>query len=372
MIGKRLLHNISVRNILSFGNEELVIPLNPLNVIIGVNGCGKSNFIDVIRLLQSMPKDISIPFISGGGYIEDWIWKGEGSRDNPEIKIHPDSDGIYHGFRLNLNRNRPEIYGEYMYSETKGVKENSYKGERLIAGRQSVLFNDEGGANRVVTADLLAVGYGKIKIYSDNEFGRFSKARMPQNPALDPSFLFEDFSNLAIVLAELKKDIGFRNNFISKLKLFYEKVVNYDVVPVGGPVQLYFEEVGLSKTVPATRLSDGTLRFLCLLVILMHPNPPGLICIEEPELGMHPDVMPVIAELLIDASQRTQLIVTTHSDILLSAIGRTCPEAVVVCEKGPSGTRMTRPDPERLAAWIEEHDGLGEVWLSGLIGGTRW
>ena len=71
--------------------------------------------------------------------------------------------------------------------------------------------------------------------------------------------------------------------------------------------------------VPATRLSDGTLRFLALLAILLNPESATLICIEEPELGLHPDTMSLLAELLTEAAEKTQLIVTTHSDVLVSA-----------------------------------------------------
>jgi len=78
------------------------------------------------------------------------------------------------------------------------------------------------------------------------------------------------------------------------------------------------------------RLSDGTLRYLCLLTILCHPAPPPLICIEEPELGLHPDILPEVAKMLVDAASRTQLIVTTHSDILVDCLSDH-PEAIVVC-----------------------------------------
>ncbi|MEW6754253.1 MAG: AAA family ATPase [Candidatus Latescibacterota bacterium] len=83
---------------------------------------------------------------------------------------------------------------------------------------------------------------------------------------------------------------------------------------------------------PATRLSDGTLRYLALLAVLCHPTPPPLVCIEEPELGLHPDIMPQLAVLLCEAATRTHLVVTTHSDILVDALTDT-PEAILVCEK---------------------------------------
>ena len=99
------------------------------------------------------------------------------------------------------------------------------------------------------------------------------------------------------------------------------------------------------------RLSDGTLRYLCLLAILCHPEPPPLICIEEPETGLHPDILPTIAELMIEASQRTQFIVTTHSDILVSAFSE-IPEAVLVCEKDEDGTHFKRLEKDKLKAWL--------------------
>jgi predicted ATPase len=106
------------------------------------------------------------------------------------------------------------------------------------------------------------------------------------------------------------------------------------------------------------------------LTILCHPSPPPLICIEEPELGLHPDVLPTLADLMKEASQRTQLIVTTHSDILVDAM-TDCPEAVWVCEKDESGTQMRHLTREQLEPWLEKYR-LGELWTRGEIGGTRW
>ena len=120
-----------------------------------------------------------------------------------------------------------------------------------------------------------------------------------------------------------------------------------------------------------TRLSDGTLHFICLLTILCHPNPPSLVCIEEPELGLHPDVIPEVAETLIEASKRTQLIVTTHSDMLVSALTEV-PDAVLICEKEfDNGTQIRRLDAKRLKKWLKDYS-LGELWTMGELGGNRW
>ena len=121
---------------------------------------------------------------------------------------------------------------------------------------------------------------------------------------------------------------------------------------------------------PATRLSDGSLRYLCLLAVLCHPNPPPVICIEEPELGLHPDIIPEVAKLLIEASSRSQLFVTTHSDMLVDCLTEVT-ESVVVCEKYDGATKLQRLDPEELKPWLEEYR-LGDMWTRGAIGGNRW
>jgi predicted ATPase len=157
---------------------------------------------------------------------------------------------------------------------------------------------------------------------------------------------------------------------LEKLRKFYPAVADITMKIHGGTVQLFVHEQGLGQPVPATRLSDGTLRYLCLLTLLCHPTPPPLVCIEEPELGLHPDILPTVADLLIGASHRTQLIVTTHSDVLVSALTE-IPEAVLVCERDETGTRLRRLDPERLKDWLEKYS-LGELWRMGELGGTRW
>jgi predicted ATPase len=111
-------------------------------------------------------------------------------------------------------------------------------------------------------------------------------------------------------------------------------------------------------------------RYLCLLALLCDPSPPPLIGIEEPELGLHPDLLPKVADLLVEASQRTQIVVTTHSDILVDALTDR-PETVVVVEKHKGRTTMRRLGDQDLGGWLEKYR-LGQLWTRGEIGGTRW
>ena len=149
----------------------------------------------------------------------------------------------------------------------------------------------------------------------------------------------------------------------------YHGIVDITCPVTGGTVGLYLEETD-NRTIPATRLSDGTLRYLCLLAVLLHPDPPPLVVIEEPELGLHPDLLPKLTDLLRVASERMQLIVTTHSDVLVDALTEV-PASVVVCEKHDGQTQVRRLDKDDLAHWLEDYR-LGELWTSGELGGNRW
>jgi predicted ATPase len=182
-------------------------------------------------------------------------------------------------------------------------------------------------------------------------------------------FLESDGTNLGLLLNKLRQIPEVKQRILEALRLLCGEIDDFDVLIEGGTIQVFLQESG-RFTVPATRLSDGTLRFLCLLAILCHPNPPPLVCIEEPELGLHPDILPSLADLLKEASGRCQLIVTTHSDVLVDAMTDQ-PESVLVCEKDEKGTSMKRLSTEQLKPWLEKYR-LGERWTRGEIGGTRW
>ncbi len=171
-----------------------------------------------------------------------------------------------------------------------------------------------------------------------------------------------------MVLSRLRKIPAVKRAIVDTLKDLYDGLSDFEVIVEGGTVQIFLIEGNFS--IPATRLSDGTLRYLCLLALLLDPAPPPLICIEEPELGLHPDILPKIADLLIDASKRTQLIVTTHSDVLIDALSET-PESVLICEKQEGKTQIKRLERSAIAHWLEDYR-LGQLWTRGEIGGTRW
>ena len=211
-------------------------------------------------------------------------------------------------------------------------------------------------------------GYAGINLYREWELGRNACIRQPQRTDVRPAPLQEDFSNLGMFLSRIRQYPKTKANLLAKLGDIYEGVTDFELNLEGGTVQVFFTEGELA--IPAIRLSDGSLRYLCLLAILLDPDPPRLVGIEEPEIGMHPDLIPKLADLLVDASTRCQLIVTTHSDILVDALSER-PEAVVVCEKHEGRTSMQRLDRTDLERWLQEYR-LGQLWTTGHLGGGRW
>lgn len=185
--------------------------------------------------------------------------------------------------------------------------------------------------------------------------------------------LDESISNLAAVYNNLSGNRQFRAQVRKYLKEFREGNTDVRVRVLGGQfLQLMLEEDG--HLIPATRLSDGTLHWLALMAVLLPVPPPDapprLICLEEPETGLHPDVIIGLSDMLKEASKHSQIIVTTHSRQLVDRFTRT-PEDVVVFEKDDEGTYMERLSKEELGGWLEDYS-LGQAWARNAFGGNRF
>ena len=196
----------------------------------------------------------------------------------------------------------------------------------------------------------LSTFYEGINLYGSWEFGRSAGIRGAQRSDVRPSPLTENLSNLGMFLNRLAPYPAARARLTAHLTELYEGITDFELYFDPSSVQLLFTEGDYS--IPASRLSDGSLRYLFLLAALLDPEPPKFLGIEEPELGLHPDLLPKLAALLVDASSRCQLVVTTHSDLLVDALSEH-PESVVVCEKHDGRTSMRRLDRSDLTRWLE-------------------
>lgn len=366
MDGKRLIEKIRLRNILSFGDKGEEITLEPLNIIIGQNASGKSNLVDVIKLLRSLPENKGlIDLMSKSGGIREWIWKGKKGQDFLEIEVYTQWLFILTVYKIRITEYLQRIG---IFEETIIEKDHTVSRTEKTRAEDSMLSVDEPDYHGASYSTIRATFHQPV-IYSDLQTNRTSPIRSPQSSDALNIFLAENGSNLSLILDDLNYK-GKKSEIITNLQKFNPQITDYLTTNASGTIQLHLREKGIDNPISAKRLSDGTLRYLCLLAILCHPEPPPLICIEEPETGLHPDILPTIAELMIEASQRTQLIVTTHSDILVSAFSE-IPEAVLVCEKDEDGTHFRRLEKDKLKAWLDEYE-LGDLWLKGEIGGKRW
>jgi predicted ATPase len=388
MEGRRVLRSLTLKNILSFGPEGQRFDLQPLNVLIGPNGSGKTNVIEVLGLLRSLPGDLAV-FLSKAGGINEWFWKG--TRGEPHLTIeseweHGSERPLHHTLILGADGYMPRVIGEKveprLLQEMVGRKHSKNTNEVIYlysAHGPNLKVPDGLKTDRSILAqrrepdtpeiDDLKDRFSEIRFFRNWTFGPRSPVRIAQRADLPGNFLEQDASNLGLILNTLRLDRRAKETLLENLRRVYEGASDIRVNVVAGFVELIIMEED-SRPIPAVRLSDGTLRYLYLLAILCHPEPPPLICIEEPELGLHPDLIPTIAKLLIDASQRTQLIVTTHSTELVSALWEH-PESVVVCERRFGPTTLERLEPEKLRKWLEKYS-LGELWSMGEIGGNRW
>ena len=393
MKGMKLISTVRLENILSYGPNAEPFPLEPLNVLIGPNASGKSNLLEALSLLSAAPRDLQEPIRSGGG-VGSWIWKGAPPRTTATLDVTLGILDPTLNYRLSFmdNWSHFQLVDEVVTdapAARNGESQSSYyqyrsgnpylsvagdSGPQILNSKdivhdQSILSQRRDAAFYPQLWEVSTI-LSYLSFYRELNPGRRSALRYPQKPDSYQLALLEDASNLSLVLSDLLNQPSAKENVLERMKEFYHSFRDINVTVTGGMVQIFFHEGGLHQPIPASRLSDGSLRYLCLLAILCHPNPPAIICIEEPELGLHPDVIPEVAKLLIEASSRSQIFATTHSDILVDAL-TDVPEAVVVCEKVDGATNLRRLDSAELKPWIE-HYRLGELWTRGQIGGNRW
>jgi predicted ATPase len=382
--------------LLSFAPGSETIPLTPLNVLIGPNGSGKSNLIEAVELVRATPTAFASAIRDGGG-AREWLWKGDGGSGSATIEALIAGTASVPDLRYRLaftssgqrtevtdevieearkrRANAQDVFFYYRFQSGRpaiNVREVGKNGwtERHLE-RQSLLPDESVLSQRKdpdLYPELTWVGqqFGRMQTFREWSFGRYAALRQPQPADLPTNELAPDSRNLGLILNQLEhSDVGPELNRL--LTRFLPRYQRFSTLIQGGTVQFFLHEKGLKAPVPATRLSDGTIRFLAMLALMLAPSPPPLVCIEEPELGLHPDALLLLGEVLVQASVRTQLIVTTHSDTLVSALTDQA-DSVLVCEH-IGQTQVRRVESEKLRHWLEKYR-LGEIWRLGKLGGN--
>ncbi|MBO0936882.1 AAA family ATPase [Fibrella sp. HMF5335] len=408
-----MFNSIRLVNFFSFSDTTIMLE-SGVNILVGINGSGKSNLIKAIRLLKEG--------IGGTGLakliLDEW-----GGFDNMVYcgneEIINDKNKIVLSFRI--NNNVANHYGFHFTDETyydiiiqKSASTNNYfikeklyqpkvnrsdfiflnftdgKGqinervdpedENSKAKMRLIRYEDydpqELALNKVFDTDrYLAVSsirrmLSDIAIYNHFDTTSASRIRRPVLPTSTPRLL-GDGSNLAQVLntfkiQDRKTDIAIRE-LLSQINSQFE---DYNFNFIGGNIELMLQEQNLGKSIHVSHISDGTLRFMCLLAVLLNPKRGRLVCIDEPELGLHPDMVQHIAEAIQKASTQSQLFVATHSEHLLNRFDI---EQIRVVEKDENnGTVVKQYSADDFAGWYENYQLVGKMWRAGDIGGNRY
>jgi predicted ATPase len=189
-----------------------------------------------------------------------------------------------------------------------------------------------------------------------------------QGYTADNLSLHSDAENLAAIVLRLRDgDPGRYRRIVRTIKqvapFFRDFVLEPELAP--DRVRLRWQQEGSDTVLPADALSDGTLRFICLATLFGQPELPGLIILDEPELGLHPFAIVQLAGMLRAASQESQVLLATQSVTLMNQFEL---GALVVVERRDGASVFERPDPDRLSEWLAEYS-LGELWEKNLLGG---
>lgn len=403
---------IKFENFFSFGISDSIDLNKNTNILLGINGSGKSNFLKGIRFLYEC--------IAGNGlekiFLKDWSGFGSvanfSENQNESIKISFEFDKDIINKVINNTYSFPknpiyEIvihkYGatSYYLEETLFCNPNKSKkepfiflqmknGRGIISTRENkkvgiqhyprkefdILFKEQelvlrqiSDPDRFLPLYALKIAIESISVYDYFDTTLKSPIRTPANYGTDTKLLSSG-ENLVQILHRIKNNHSLQYEKIEELLKNINpnfKDINFDVI--GSKFIIALREKNLTKTVGVEHISDGTLRFLLLLAILYNPDRGCLICLDEPEIGLHPDMINMIAESIKQASLNSQIIIATHSPLLLNSFNL---EDCLIFEKNLTNESIiTRKTEDDFPDWNENFL-VGQLWLSGKIGAKRW
>ena len=376
----------------------------PLNVIIGPNGTGKSNLLRLLELLATSAKGRLGKYIQDTGGMDPLVWDGIAEAIRIAVKTSPVEEGrdperdsltyelelqrIGKGSAYRIGRELLANYcqmtqkkrpGPFKFLERQGLRavifdENQ---KELVAPEETMLEEETllSLASGPFTQNRHIPAYQKQlaswAIYHDVHVDQGAPMRKPAVTRAE-KVVDADGQNLIHVLHTLyNTDRQFEEDINTAMRAAFSNDFDKLVFPPDADqrIQLRLRWKSLKREVSAIDISDGTLRFLFLLTVLASPTPAPLIAIDEPETGLHPSMLPIIAEYAVEASTRAQVILTTHSAQLLDAFTETRPTTTVA--KWENGeTRLTQLSGEALDYWLDEYS-LGALYASGQLEGME-
>jgi predicted ATPase len=358
---------ITVKGFKSFASIEK-LPLKALNVVIGPNGSGKSNFIGVFSFLNAMREGQLQDYVTKAGGAEKVLHFG--SKTTSIIELHISFQNEVNQYRICLTPATGDQFspaGETVYYWDK-LKHPLKPFDQGIApvGREAGISDPR--SERIAKYVRLHLQSWRLYHFHDTSAASPMKKTASLN---DNHFLRPDGSNLASFLYFLKEkhnaSYGLIRGAVQRVAPFFDDFQLRPLQLKPDTLLLEWRHKGTDAYFDASMISDGTLRFMALATLFLQPVEyrPSVILVDEPELGLHPYAITMLASLIKQASTQTQVIIGTQSPLLLDHFR---PEDVLVANRVERSTQLTRLETEKLATWLEDYS-LGQLWEKNEIGG---
>lgn len=340
--------------------EHCDLEMGRLNVLIGANGAGKSNFIGFFRLINRiLDKQLQISVGLAGGP-DALLHFGRKKTEELSAELYFGQNG----YRFTL---RPTEDNRMLFSK-EALWWNQHGDWRSKSGHFETYVEEQKSQTRIYNYVVPAMRSWRLYHFHDTSGSALVKQVHNIN---DNAFLRDDAKNLAAFLLRLQLNHEEHYQRIVKaVRLVAPFFGDFYLRPTVGSkekIQLEWTEQGQDEPFTASALSDGTLRFMCLATVLLQPKAfmPAAILIDEPELGLHPFAISVLGGLMKSASRERQLIVSTQSVELVNEFDA---EDLIVVDKRGGASTFRRPDTEVLKEWLEDYT-LGDLWKKNLLGG---
>lgn len=361
------LDHITVRGFKSIASIEK-LPLRSINVLIGPNGSGKSNFIDVFAFLHEIREGRLQDYVAKSGGADRLLYFG--SKETEEIHLHISFHGEVNQYAITLAPTTGDsLYAkrEVAYFWNKSTHPSGPLGNILGSRNGEAGISDP---NSTGVPDWVRQRLGKWRAYHFHDTS--GKSPMKKRSDIgDNRFLRSDGSNLASFLYFLRERQIASYNLIRKtvqrVAPFFDDFILEPTQLNPDQIQLEWRHKNSDKYFNTAALSDGTLRFIALATLFLQPKEqrPSVILVDEPELGLHPTAITMLASLVKSAARETQVIVSTQSSLLLDEFE---PEDVLVADRFEGGTQLSRLKPKELESWLEDYS-LGQLWEKNKLGG---
>lgn len=359
----RTLELLTIKNFKSI--HEQALKLGRLNVFIGGNGAGKSNLIEVFRFLSEIVEQNLAVYTGIKGGADNLLYFGR--KNSPHMYLHLEfgEGDISNSYEVLLRGTDDDgliIESETAYYHEKGKYPKPFDKHVVSGSKESKLKEVDHITTRQVMRDLASYRVYHFHDTSDNA------SMKATGEVEDNRFLRPQAENLAAFLYWMQEiqphNYANIQNVVRQIAPFFD---SFQLAPSKlspSKIQLEWHEKNSNTYFKASSLSDGTLRFICLATLLLQPELPTIILLDEPELGLHPAAVTLLADLLKSAATRTQVIVATQSVTLVNQFD---PDQVWTTNRDDKQSIFCHLSDQDMASWLEDYS-LGELWEKNILG----